>query len=193
MPPPDRTVLSHNLCMLSIYLDQNMGIGLKDAAAGRPSGERFAGLPEACRHAVSEDRCRFVLSFSHHEETHRRPQVCDRQELAWLMRSLSLGYTIAIPQEIIRHEVRSALFEVLELPGSRPTYSPFGVGADHAVGRPLIADALASISVPAESRAGATSLLELHTPDTVGGRSPRSSERPPEVEPREQREVHRSP
>lgn len=147
--------------MYTIYLDQNMWIGLKDAVAGRATGDRFAGLPEMCEDAVVAERCRFVLSHSHYEETQRRPRKSDRVELAHVMLGLTRAETIAIPEVIIRHEILAALHDVLDLDGGHPTYDPFGWGVDHAVGYPLVANAIAASSIPPEHQGQAVTALQF--------------------------------
>lgn len=147
--------------VFTIYLDQNMWIGLKDAVAGRASAERFVGIPEMCAAAVEAERCRFVLSYSHYEETHRRPQVSDRAELAHVMLALTRAQTIAIPEVIIRHEVRRALRAVLDPDGELPIYDPFGWGVDHAVGQPILAGLVASTTIPHEYQGVAVAELQF--------------------------------
>lgn len=147
--------------MFTIYLDQNMWIGLKDAVAGRASAERFAGVPEMCAAAVEAERCRFVLSYSHYEETHRRPRATDRAELAHVMLALTGAQTIAIPEVIIRHEVRRALSVVLDLDGEPGAYDPFGWGADHAFGQPIIAGLVTATTIPHEYQDAAVAELQF--------------------------------
>jgi len=147
--------------VFTIYLDQNMWIGLKDAVAGTAGGARFAGLPQACQDVVDKGVCRFVLSYSHYEETARRPQLKDRERLAQVMGELSRFHTIAIPQDIIRQELRLALFDQFDLEGDRPSYSPFGIGADFAMGFDLIADGLSRIQIPAAFAKAARDFLEF--------------------------------
>lgn len=77
------------------------------------------------------------------------------------MRELSRGHTIALPQNIIRHEVRAALVDVLEIPSSEGAYSPFGVGLDHAIGTPILAEMLAASTIPPGYRAAVLNPLEL--------------------------------
>jgi hypothetical protein len=147
--------------LFTIYLDQNMWICLKDAVAGRASAERFAGLPEMCAAAVEAERCRFVLSYSHYEETQRRPRASDRAELAQVMLALSGAQTIAIPEVIIREEVRGALSDLFELDGELPTFDPFGWGADHAVGQPIVAGLVAASTIPREFQDAAIAELQF--------------------------------
>lgn len=147
--------------VFTIYLDQNMWIGLKNAVSGSAGGARFAGLPAACQAAVDEGLCRFVLSYSHYEETARRPQLKDREQLATVMAMLSRFHTIAIPQDIIRHELRLALFDQFDVEGERPSYSPFGIGADFAMGFDLIADGLSRIQIPTMFVEAAREALEF--------------------------------
>lgn len=147
--------------VFTIYLDQNMWIGLKSAVAGTAGGARFVGLPETCQTAVDDGLCRFVLSYSHYEETSRRPQLKDREQLATVMAALSRFQTIAIPQDIIRQEIRLALFDQFDVEGARPSYSPFGVGADFAMGFDVIADGLSRIHIPTMFVEAAREVLEF--------------------------------
>ncbi|MCZ7629533.1 MAG: hypothetical protein M5U19_10990 [Microthrixaceae bacterium] len=114
--------------MITIYLDQNMWIGLKNAATGSANSKRFAGLPEACREAVTAERCRFVLSYP---TTRRRIDdlsSLERAVLARIMLELSHAQTMTVPEVIIRHEVRAALHDLPDLDLDLPAFDPFGWG-----------------------------------------------------------------
>ncbi len=174
--------------MIRIYLDQNMWIGLKNTATGSANSERFARLPEACMEAVAAERCRFVLSYSHYEETHRRPRLAERTALAQIMLGLSHAQTMTLPEVIVRHEVRAALHDLLDLDVDLPAFDPFGWGLDHAIGHPIIADAVAASSIP--SAFHETAIAQLQLGALVG--ADRDTPRLPDDHPLHQRSNNRA-
>jgi hypothetical protein len=131
--------------VLTVYLDQNIWIEMKNAITGKPNGSRAQGLFERCVAAVENGLFRFVLSYSHYEETMRWDTPDERKKLAQVMWTVAGRNRMAMPQTLIRQEVASALHQMYRPPGKRPDIEPFGLGADFAMGFPLIADALGSL------------------------------------------------
>ncbi|MEQ1699607.1 MAG: hypothetical protein ABMA25_05830 [Ilumatobacteraceae bacterium] len=151
--------------VLTVYLDQNIWIEMKNSITGKPNGSRAHGLFERCLAAAASGSFRFVLSFSHYEETTRWDTLDERRKLATVMWRVAGQHRMALPETLIRQEVAGALHQIYGLEGERPIVEPFGLGADFAMGFPLIADALASLDgleqMPPSVQAQARDFLEF--------------------------------
>ena len=117
--------------MLRVYLDQNKWIDLARAAVGHPLGERYEDALLLARTAVRTGAVSFPLDVFRYMETTKRGNDRSRIELADTMRELSRQHTMALPREVLDHELDVALQHRFGLPGEPRPLRVFGIGMRH--------------------------------------------------------------
>jgi hypothetical protein len=122
--------------MLRVYLDQNHWVSLLKARVGHPDGERFEDTWLLLREAVARGWVSTPLS-SHHLEMHHRRNYQSRVDLAITMLELSHRHAIAPPRKLLPSEIDRALKSMFGRPVVPRPCQVFGVGVNHAVGKPI--------------------------------------------------------
>ena len=121
----------HHYGVLRVYLDQNKWIDLARAAVGHPLGERYEDALLLARTAVRTGAASFPLDIFRYMETTKRGNDRSRVELADTMRELSQQNTMALPREVLDHEIDVALQHRFGLPDVPRPLRVFGFGIRH--------------------------------------------------------------
>ena len=116
----------------AVYLDQWVWIKLARASQGRPAHPSHVNVLDVIRDA-SRDGVAFPLSATHYKETARIRDPQQRHDLADLMAPISQMRTLRGGRELVRHQVLTALHELVGRPTFRPSQpEALGLGADWA-------------------------------------------------------------
>jgi hypothetical protein len=122
----------------SIYLDQKDWLNLARAEHGHPKGAPYRDVLELLRNQTRSFEIVLPLSLAHYIETGHRAEPRSRQRLARTMMALSGFATMVPPSRLLPYQVDSAVSRFFRVDldnGEAPT--SFGVGINHALGRPL--------------------------------------------------------
>lgn len=117
--------------MLRVYLDQNKWVDLARAAIGHPLGDRFRDALDICRAAAKSGTASFPLDMYRYWETGKRRSDRSRNAVADVMLELSRHHTMALPFDVLDHEIDIALQRRYGRPVEPRRHQLFGLGMEH--------------------------------------------------------------
>ncbi len=123
--------------MLRVYLDQLHWVSLTKARIGHKEGARFEGALLVLREGVERGWVSCPLSMYHFMEAWYRRDAESRLQLAQTMSELSRWHTIGHHRTLVAAEIDRALNGAFGRPAFPRAPQVFGVGINHAMGRPI--------------------------------------------------------